>query len=319
MKSTITPTTISTTIGNLLFGDERSDALDLDDVDRAALGEHLVIEVRARAPLLAADADAAAVAVDLRVTRPLRPISASVPVRDSAGSRRWLRAIGRRIASEATEQTMKTISEPSVPAPSSAASSCGHRSERDRAEEEEPRGQHLADRERDGDQHPEEPTHGSSLDRGPSAAGRARKSVRRPATSGWRPSRSISSARIPTASAPSMSSSSDRRPSRRLGGATSSSSSIRRKIASCGLVLPCTRDVSTASTSRAWCSTNRPRSRAVFESSPSLSPRPRSSSSDRDRVVEELEVVRRAPRPASSPRRSRTCRRPRPSPRRSAG
>src|SRR5581483_8954520 len=56
-----------------------------------------------------------------RVTTALRPMSASVPVRESAGRRTWRRAIGRRNPSESSAATMNTISEPAAPAPSTAA------------------------------------------------------------------------------------------------------------------------------------------------------------------------------------------------------
>jgi hypothetical protein len=46
MKNAITASTISTAIWASLFGDEGGDALDLDDVDHGALGQHLVVEIR---------------------------------------------------------------------------------------------------------------------------------------------------------------------------------------------------------------------------------------------------------------------------------
>src|SRR5207247_6264987 len=63
-NSATTARTIRGTTGTLLFDDEGRCALDLDDLHLRALLEHLPVEVRARSPLLAADADAAAHGVD---------------------------------------------------------------------------------------------------------------------------------------------------------------------------------------------------------------------------------------------------------------
>ena len=71
---------------------------------------------------------------------------------------------------------------------------------------------------------------------------------------------------------------------------------MRRKIVSCGFVLPCAREVSTASTVRPWCATNSSRSRAVFESRPSFSPAAAQRVEHGQRVVVQLEVVRVRPR-----------------------
>ena len=113
--------------------------------------------------------------------------------------------------------------------------------------------------------------------------------------SGNRPSRSSRNARIPSARAPSTSSSGVSPTIAVSGAATSSCSSTARKIDSCGFTLPCARDESDASTSSAWCATNASRSRAVFETSPSLSPRARSVVERRQHVVVEVEVVRVLP------------------------
>ena len=198
-----------------------------------------------------------------------------MPVRESAGRRTWLRAIGRRIASEATEQTMKTISEPSVPAPSSDAQPRRPGGERHGTEEEEARASAPHRRQRHREQHPEEPTHELSLVEPEATRQRAQvgqplrrvriaavavdqdaRACRPPARLRCRPR----GCRRPSPPRPAR-----RRAVRACG----------RKIASCGFVLPCTREVSTASTSRPWCATNSSRSRAVFESSPSFSPRAR--------------------------------------------
>ena len=78
-------------------------------------GEHLAVEVRARASTPRRRcAPGRRARRRARVTIALRPTSASVPVREIAGRRMCRRAIGRRIASEATEQTMKTISDPTA-------------------------------------------------------------------------------------------------------------------------------------------------------------------------------------------------------------
>ena len=88
---------------DLLSGHEGGGALDLDDVDGRAFGEaprrrgtvravHSSPPIRTRPPS----------ASTARVTSALRPTSASMPVRESAGRRRCRRAMGRKRASDAS-------------------------------------------------------------------------------------------------------------------------------------------------------------------------------------------------------------------------
>src|SRR5581483_11173295 len=72
-KSTSTASTISATTADLLFGHEGGRPLDLDDVDGGSFLEHLVVQVGARRPLVAADPDTAAVRVDAAGDERLAP------------------------------------------------------------------------------------------------------------------------------------------------------------------------------------------------------------------------------------------------------
>ena len=87
---------------------------------------------------------APAVASTRRVTMALRPTSASVPVRESAGMRTWRRAIGRRNASDAIEPAMKTTSAPDRAGAEQVGDRRRTRGERDRAEEEQPRASSIS-------------------------------------------------------------------------------------------------------------------------------------------------------------------------------
>ena len=179
-----------------------------------------------------------------------RPTRAAVPVRDSMGSLRWLRAIGRRTPSDATDPARKTSTAITAPAPSAAATRCRGRGERHGAEEEETGRQQLADRERRAaiTTHTSQATSVEAL-----RSGRARQRARagRRSPSGL-PDNAPHGRRARRAS---------RSPSRaldvvldrvtdhqRVARSNPSNSSMRRKIASCGFVFPCARDVRTAST-----------------------------------------------------------------------
>ena len=141
-----------------MIGDQGGRALDLDDLHLRSLFEDLAVDVRARGPVLAADPNQPVDLIDRRSTTALRPTSAAVPVRAIAGSRRCLRAIGRTSASESTEphdehdQRRQSSGE-------GADDRSGGRSQRERAEQEQARGQHLADDEPDRNQRPDEPAH----------------------------------------------------------------------------------------------------------------------------------------------------------------
>src|SRR6266545_4936904 len=84
-NSAMTARTIRAATRTLLFDDEGGRTLDLDDVDTRALLEDLPLEVRARRPLLTADADAASIGVD--ATQHDRG-AADKRVRAGAGQRR---------------------------------------------------------------------------------------------------------------------------------------------------------------------------------------------------------------------------------------
>src|SRR2546423_1773546 len=63
-KTTATRTTINSTTADLLLDHQGGCALDLHDLDARPGLEHLIVEIGARGPLLAAQADAPADGVD---------------------------------------------------------------------------------------------------------------------------------------------------------------------------------------------------------------------------------------------------------------
>ena len=209
---------------------------------------------------------------------------------------------------------MKTISEPSVPAPSSAASAAAARSERDRAEEEEPRRQHLADRERDGDEHPDERRSRIELSSGRAPqAGRAGRQAAAEHRDGGRRDRSAAPASRPLAR-PRCRPRSSRRPSRRRRRDVEQFEHAQEDRLVRLRLAVLARGEHRVDGEVVMLDEQIEVTRGVREQ-PDLEPAGAQRVERRGARRRRGRSSRRAPRPASSRRRSRTCRRPRPSPR----
>src|SRR5262249_37689697 len=140
-----------------LLVDQGSGALDLDDLDFGADVELLIGHVGARAPLLAADLDSPAAAVDALEDDGLRALE-----RGGAGPDR-ARHLQVRTGDrpQQADGRGRADAEDDDLDPDGCAQSRDHgrgqRGERDRAEEEEPGREDLADREENGGDGPDDP------------------------------------------------------------------------------------------------------------------------------------------------------------------
>ena len=194
--------------------------------------------------------------------------------------RMWRRATGRRIASEATEQTMKTIIEPTVPAPSRAATAAATAASATGPRKKSPgvNSSPTPSATATSTQTSQPTLVDYSRGRAPRAARAGRRSD--PGRPAYRPSRSTSTACIPTARAPSMSSSIVSPTIARLArGRRRAARACAGRSLSCGFVFPCAREVRTASTTSPWCSTNSIEVARGVREQPELQPAARSASS----------------------------------------